>query len=276
MLDIFAENEIHATWATVGALFCESKDELLESLPCQRPTYTHASLSNYSYLDEIGSNEKSDPYYFAPSLIDMIRKTSGQEIGTHTMSHFYCLEDGVRVEAFEADLVAALKVASRRGINITSIVFPRNQFSNEHLDACRRSGLTAYRGNPTGWAYAATKGSEQTRPRRALRLLDAYTGVLGSHSATIRQQELTDVPASRFLRPCSGRLASVHRAHVSVIRQAMTRAAERGETFHLWWHPHNFGRNLAENLAWLRAIASHYHTLHSQFGMVSASMAECT
>ena len=30
MLDLFAAHEIHATWATVGMLFCESRDELLD------------------------------------------------------------------------------------------------------------------------------------------------------------------------------------------------------------------------------------------------------
>lgn len=49
MLELFAENEISATWATVGFLFCETKEELLASLPSELPTYSNPRLSNLSY-----------------------------------------------------------------------------------------------------------------------------------------------------------------------------------------------------------------------------------
>jgi hypothetical protein len=78
MLELFAENGIRATWATVGFLFCESKEELLASLPCEQPNYSNPRLSNFSYIDEVGRDERSDPYYFAPSLISAIHQTPGQ------------------------------------------------------------------------------------------------------------------------------------------------------------------------------------------------------
>ena len=34
----------------------------------------------------------------------------------------------------------------------------------------------------------------------------------------------------------------------------MTYAAEHGLVYHLWWHPHNFGAYLEQNLASLRKI----------------------
>lgn len=86
MLDLFVRNNIRATWATVGFLFCETKDELIAALPEERPAYANKRLSNYAYLDEVGKDERSDPYYFAASLIGAIRQAPGQEIGTHTMS----------------------------------------------------------------------------------------------------------------------------------------------------------------------------------------------
>ena len=39
MLDVFHRHNIRATWATVGLLFCETKDEMLASLPELQPTY---------------------------------------------------------------------------------------------------------------------------------------------------------------------------------------------------------------------------------------------
>jgi hypothetical protein len=52
----------------------------------------------------------------------------------------------------------------------------------------------------------------------------------------------------------------------------MTHAAKKGEAFHLWWHPHNFGVNLQQNLRFLEAILKHYQVLHKTYGMRSLTM----
>lgn len=274
MLELFAEKEVRATWATVGFLFCESKEELLASLPSELPAYSNPRLSNFSFIDEIGKDERADPFYFAPSLISAIHQTPGQEIGTHTLSHFYCLEDGQTVSAFEADILAAKKLADARGIELRSIVFPRNQFAAEHLTVCAKHGITHYRGNPSPWAYKASKGAEQTSMRRAVRLLDAYSGVLGSQAFEAISGQPTDVPASRFLRPCAGRLAAFHPVHIATIKRGMTAAARDGKGYHLWWHPHNFGQNLEANLDGLSQIIKHFATLRDRFDMKSLTMGE--
>lgn len=274
MLELFAEKEVRATWATVGFLFCESKEELLASLPSELPAYSNPRLSNFSFIDEIGKDERADPFYFAPSLISAIHQTPGQEIGTHTLSHFYCLEDGQTVSAFEADILAAKKLADARGIDLRSIVFPRNQFAAEHLTVCAKHGITHYRGNPSPWAYKASKGAEQTSMRRAVRLLDAYSGVLGSQAFEAISGQPTDVPASRFLRPCAGRLAAFHPVHIATIKRGMTAAARDGKGYHLWWHPHNFGQNLEANLDGLSQIIKHFATLRDRFDMKSLTMGE--
>ena len=274
MLELFAEKGIRATWATVGFLFCESKEELLASFPSELPEYSNPRLSNFFYIDEIGNDERSDPYYFAPSLISAIHQTPGQEVGTHTLSHYYCLEDGQNNTAFEADIIAAKKLAAARGIDLRSIVFPRNQFAAEHLNICAKHGITHYRGNPSPWAYQAAKGAEQTPMRRALRFLDAYSGALGSQAFEADTGQPTDVPASRFLWPCAGRLAPLHPLHIATIKRGMTAAARDGKGYHLWWHPHNFGQNLEANLDGLSQIITHFETLHDRFGMQSCAMGD--
>lgn len=274
ILELFAARGIRATWATVGFLFCETKDELMAALPAERPAYTNTRLSNYTYLDEVGKDERSDPYYFAASLVDAICKTPGQELGTHTMSHYYCLEDGQTLAAFEADLVAAKALADLRSASLKSIVFPRNQFTAAHLEVCARQGITHYRGNPDGWAYRAAKGSEQTPAKRALRLIDAYSGVLGAQTFVPRRDGLVDVPASRFLRPCAGKLAVFHPLHLGTIKRGMTEAAKAGRGYHLWWHPHNFGRNLDANMDGLRLIIDHFAVLRDRYGMTSMAMGD--
>ena len=271
MLERFAARGIRAT---VGFLFCETKDELIASLPAERPAHSNSRLSNYTYLDEVGKDERSDPYYFAASLLDAICKTPGQELGTHTMSHYYCLDDGQTLAAFEADLAAAKGLADRRGISVKSIVFPRNQFTAAHLEVCARQGITHYRGNPDGWAYRAAKGSEQSPAKRALRLIDAYSGVLGAQTFVPRRDGLVDVPASRFLRPCAGKLAAFHPLHLGAIKRGMTEAAKAGRGYHLWWHPHNFGRNLDANMDVLRLIIDHFAGLRDRHGMTSMAMGD--
>lgn len=274
MLELFVARDIRATWATVGFLFCETKDELMAALPAERPAFVNPRLSNYTYLAEVGKDERSDPYYFAASLVDAICKTPGQELGTHTMSHYYCLEDGQTLAAFEADLAAAKALADRRGVSLKSIVFPRNQFTAAHLEVCAWQGITHYRGNPDGWAYRAAKGSEQTPAKRALRLIDAYSGVLGAQTFVPRRDGLVDVPASRFLRPCAGKLAAFHPLHLSAIKRDMTEAAKAGRGYHLWWHPHNFGRNLDANMDGLRLIIDHFALLRDRHGMTSVAMGD--
>ncbi|MBC7140425.1 MAG: polysaccharide deacetylase family protein [Defluviimonas sp.] len=274
MLELFEAHGIRATWATVGFLFCETRDELMAALPAERPAYKNPRLSNYSYLDEVGKDERSDPYYFGASLVDAIRKSPGQELGTHTMSHYYCLEDGQTLTAFEADLVAAKKLAEQRRISLKSIIFPRNQFTQAHLQVCARHGVTHYRGNPTGWAYRAAKGAEQTPAKRALRLVDAYSGVLGSQTFAPGRDDPVDVSASRFLRPCAGKLAAFHPLHLGAIKRGMTDAAKAGAGYHLWWHPHNFGRNLDTNMAGLNIIIDHFAMLRDRYGMTSLAMGD--
>ena len=51
-------------------------------------------------------------------------------------------------------------------------------------------------------------------------------------------------------------------------------AANRGQAYHLWWHPHNFGRQLPENLAFLEKILAHFAKLRQSQGMESLNMGE--
>jgi hypothetical protein len=53
----------------------------------------------------------------------------------------------------------------------------------------------------------------------------------------------------------------------------MDEAARRDMVFHLWWHPHNFGVDLAANLSFLSAIFDHYALLKERSGMRSMTMA---
>ena len=73
MLELFRRYQVRATWAAVGMLLFDSKKELKEYLPARRPRYREAYLSPYGSLDDIGENERSDPYHFGLSLVRKIQ-----------------------------------------------------------------------------------------------------------------------------------------------------------------------------------------------------------
>jgi peptidoglycan/xylan/chitin deacetylase (PgdA/CDA1 family) len=271
LLDLFRKYSVHATWATVGFLFCRSREELLAAAPHARPHYEDRSLCPYQDLAGIGADEAADPFHYAPSLVEGIRSCPRQEIASHTFSHYYCLERGQQLASFEDDLKASIAIGRRHGIEIRSLVFPRNQVNPAYLPSCARFGLKAYRGIPRPWMYQP--GASVWK--RLLRFADAYVPLSGDNSYSPLRATAgvpVDVPASRFLRPYSKRLARFDRLRLRRICRDLTAASEGGRIYHLWWHPHNFGLNIAANIAFLEAILCHFSQLR---GMESLTLAEC-
>ncbi|MEZ6118694.1 MAG: hypothetical protein R3C28_19305 [Pirellulaceae bacterium] len=143
--------------------------------------------------------ERTDPYYFGLSLVRRIQSTPRQRVGTHTFAHYYCLEDGADVESFRSDITAAQTIADRRGISLTSIVFPRNQYDSACLQVCHAMGIR-FRGNQQNYIYRPSCGRQQTKLVRALRLFDAHTGCFNTkRSRWIGMKGYLNLPASRFL-----------------------------------------------------------------------------
>lgn len=278
MLDLFTRRGIHATWATVGFLFFENRKELLAGLPDLRPQYVQRQLSPYDVLDTIGDDEQNDPFHYAPSLIRQIAVAAGQEIGSHTFSHYYCLEQGQNAVTFRADLEAACRAAARFDVELKSLVFPRNQFRHEYLSVLGEMGFECYRGNLRSFLYEARSNDEEALWRRGVRFLDAYVPISGTNSYPYPRRvsgQLCDVPASRFLRPVNmSPHAALRRLHLSRILRDLSFAARTGRAYHLYWHPHNFGADPRSNLEFLNAILEHFSKLREKHGMLSLNMGE--
>jgi peptidoglycan/xylan/chitin deacetylase (PgdA/CDA1 family) len=277
LLDLFAKYDLHATWATVGLLFCENKEELLCTLPTKKPAYANRAFSPYEHLETIGRDEDDDPLHYAPSLIRRIASYPHQEIGTHTFSHYYCLERGQGIEAFSDDLRAAQHIAARHGYHPTSLVFPRNQVNPRYLAAAAALGITTYRGNPDAWVYRGCSEERESLIRRGVRLADAYLNVFGHNTNPLAAPAMTEpvnVPASRFLRLYSPRLNALTPLHLRRLLADMTHAARTNTVYHLWWHPEGLGCHLPQNLAFLSAILDHFAILRADYGMTSLTMHE--
>lgn len=276
ILTLFERYQIAATWATVGFLFCRNKSELLERIPRLQPSYTDQRLSPYADLNQIGHNEHDDPLHFGVSLIDRIADTPQQELATHTLSHYYCLEPGQTPLEFAQDLNVALQLAKERyGRDLKTIVFPRNQVNPEYFAICQQLGLRAYRGNEEAWWYEARNDARVTLPMRLMRFSDTFLNISGAHAHSLNLNKgLVNVPSSRFLRPYSPRLRWLDGLRLRRIRRSMEEAAREGLVYHLWWHPENFGVNLEQNLAFLEEVLLAYKDLEQRLGMQNLTMLE--
>lgn len=249
---------------------------MIEFVSNTKPEYTNTALSPYPAIKYIGNTEREDPYHYALSLIQRIRTYRGQEIGTHTFCHYYCLEDGQTPDAFRADLAAAQAAAGRLGLTLKSLVFPRNQVNSPYLRICHEMGITSYRGSEKSWIHTATSEKGQSLIRRGCRLVDSYANLSGHHCYTPEadRAEPLNVRSSRFLRPASVHFRTAERLRLARIKKGMAHAARTGAVYHLWWHPHNFGADLNANARFLARILDHYRDLVGRYGMRSLTMGE--
>lgn len=275
LLRIFSANDAHVSWATVGFLFFETAEDLRQHYPKRLPTYKQQRFSPYQYITQAETIEPS--VHFAPDLIAQIKQHAGQEIATHTLSHYYCLEEGQTVDQFEADIEAAVDTAKKNGISIRSLVFPRNQWNTAYLASLPKYGVKCFRGNQSSWMYKASDEGGQQPLQRVCRLLDAYINLSGHNTYTLTdcaKEEPFNFPASRFLRPYSSTWSLLEPLRLRRIKHSMEYAAKHKQIFHLWWHPHNFGVNIPQNIHFLNQIIKHFCYLRSEYGMTSLNMGE--
>jgi hypothetical protein len=272
LLAMFGRYGLRVTWATVGMIMCRDYRHWREARPAMLPGYARVGISPYS-MD--GLVREHPGLFFARPLVEQILATNGQELATHTYSHFYCSEAGATPEQFAADLGCARSIAADMGVTLRSMVFPRNQIVGNFLSVLPDAGIQVYRGNAQHWLYRNGNAVAGGIAGRAIRFGDACLPLSGQ--CTVREQrngELANLPASLFLYPWSTRPRALLALRLHRVKQGMTAAARTGRIFHLWWHPHNFGVNLEENLALLEAILGHYQRLSDTYGMQSRCMAD--
>jgi peptidoglycan/xylan/chitin deacetylase (PgdA/CDA1 family) len=272
MLALFRRYGIAATWATVGMVMCRDHAQWRQIRPSVLPGYFGRKICAYS-LEEVARDHPR--LFFARSLVQHVLETPGQEVASHTFSHFLCAEEDATLDQFAADLVCARAIASEMGVEYRSLVFPRNQIRKPFVGILPNVGINVYRGNPDHWLYREGHSSPGGVFGRAVRFADTWLPLSGaqvSHVETVNA--ISNVPASIFLRPWSRKLASLEPLRLHRVKTAMTAAALYGGTCHLWWHPHNFGVNLEENIATLETLLKHYLLLHDRYGMRSLTMAD--
>jgi hypothetical protein len=272
MLELFIEHDIHVTWATVGMMYNENLEMWTINKPALTPEYKNQNVSSYSWV-ELNHEKINSSNLFAPSLVELIAQTPGMEIGTHTYSHYYCQEKGQTIEHFKADLEKAIELALSKGITIESLVFPRNQFNDEYMEACHAFGIKSVRTNPNKWYWDTSK--KDTLAVKIMRTGDVWfpinkKSVVPLDSINVSEAPVK-IPASRLYRAWS-KSRILNALKMKRIFSEMTKAAKTGGLYHLWWHPHNFGYHPNECLMELKAVLQHYTSLRKEYGLLSLNM----
>jgi len=276
LLEIFHMHGVHATWATVGALMCEDLSDFLERIPKPIAPQTEKMLKKLG-LSEQGENSCCPEHIlFAPELVHMVAACEGQEIGTHTFSHYYCDDPSSSPEEFFAELMASQAIAKEKGYSFYSAVFPRNQVSDRFVDALQYLNLRCFRGVEHGWI--ARNRQKLGKLGTILWYLDNYLPLARACSFPQKDLEkigcLMNIRNSRFFKPYRAKYAFVERLKVWRYKCEMNFAAKHGEIYHIYWHPYNFAENMEINFQQMDELLTYYEKMRSRYGMKSKNMVE--
>lgn len=274
LLDLFEKYEIHATWATVGLLNFPDLESLKSFVKDKHIPYQQPDFSPYP-LTKFHIEEYATMAYLGLDSIQKIRTTEGQELASHTFSHYYVLEKGPKIGDFKSDLADFKQMFPED--EITSIVFPRNQVQTSHLEACSHQAYTAYRGNQESLFWKNSDYYSESKWKKIGRFADAYFNL--SQTAIYAWDELDkeggllNIPASRFFRPHSG-YASLEKRKVKRIISELKQAAQSNKIYHLWWHPHNFADQMDAHFEQLETILKVVRSLKKSDEFESLNMHE--
>jgi len=117
ILDLFKSYNISATWACVGMTLEKEASDILSTPLSERPHYLQQNYSNYVLCEKFSSYIDSNKnLFFTSDLIRLIAETPGQEIGSHTYSHLYFLEQGLTSNDIKSDFLKMKAACQKNNI----------------------------------------------------------------------------------------------------------------------------------------------------------------
>ena len=195
---------------------------------------------------ELPSLDPAGRLHFAPDLVELVARAPGQELGSHSFSHFFYGEPGFVCRDATADATAVAELFERKfGSPPRSFVFPRNQVG--FVDVLEQHGLRHVRTNPATAVWNAPIGVREWGPLRAVRFAESFIGMSPARRAGAA------VPASGLVR--LNLPEPLFRAHRVALARATSRLRD-DEFLHLWFHPHGLGDAPAQRVARLESVFS--------------------
>ena len=273
ILTLFEENGIHATWATVGSLMAENREEWETFAPRKLPEFRREKFAGVQWYRD--SDIQAELGLFSPHLVRQILDTPFQELGSHTYTHYYTAIEGADTESFGEELLSSKRIARDKfGVDLKSLVFPRNQYDGAYLKTAYEAGYEVARINPRDWFWKAS--STDSLLKRIFRTGDTLIpiGYRSSFDLThTNTDQIVKIPASRLLRPYREN-SIFNEKRISRIKAEIDRACAMGEAYHLWWHPHNFGHLPEENIKVLGNLLNFVRNKIESGQLVSQTMYE--
>jgi hypothetical protein len=237
--------------------------------------YKNSQLNVYNYVNSYKDKPFPENLHFGLNLVKKIVSTKNQEIASHSFSHFYSNEEGQNDKDFDKDLKlfnAILK--SKLNIETNTYIHPRFQYNKDYDEVLLDNGYKAYRGLRDD-KLKDSKLSEMIK--RKMKYFDRYINLLGHRSYdinNIHEEKLLNVKESYYLRPYNKKKKLLEFFKLRRVKNEMTYAAKNEKIFHLWWHPHDFGLNIDENISILEKILKHYKYLQYKYDYRSRNMIE--
>jgi len=245
LLAIFARHGVSATWATVGHLVLR-REELMDGrfnwdLP--EPDLPWFQGKWYEGIPAFDSDAGSA--YYAPELVRAILDCPvPQELACHTFTHMLLGDGDCTSEVAAAELWKSQQAAGNWGVELSSLVFPRNRVG--HLAEVAAAGFRCYRGENSEWYwFGHASGLFERRwlrlPVWCLRYLDERLCLTPPLPPVRHRGGLWEIPHSMFfpgMRGVSKWITPAARVRRAV--KGLRRAARQHRVFSIWTHPHNF------------------------------------
>lgn len=249
LLALFSRYDVRATWAIVGHLLLTDCNRAGERVHPEiyRPV-TKSGGRDWFFQHPTNGD---DPLWYGRELVEWIKQASPpQEIGSHSFCHVPYHEGWVNREAVQTDIAQARTLHRAYGLPFEAFIFPRNIVGYRELLA--RAGVRVYRGRTLRWFDAVPTSAV----RRLLHLVSwVFATPPRTVKATVDETGMVNIPDSMFFSGRNGLRSLIpSRSLVAMGRVGVDRAVERGEIFHLWFHPSNFVHKMDGQFATLETI----------------------
>ena len=264
MLDLFDRYDIPVTWALVGRLI-EDADNPTRYLTDSLADYFPGVDTDSVYNDANLNNQSNSLVHFK-EVVELIRGRSAcHELGSHTYNHCF-FQETTEKPLIERDFLAMQSIAAMHGINVRSLVFPKNQVN--HLDVVAANGVAIYRSEDVHWYdHFGRAGPFRKALRKVLRQIDLLTPIAASGvEVGLDEHGVYSLPGSIVFR----------REHRGVKRhipiglltgksiRALNHSIKTGRYVHLWWHPFNFAYKQDAHFEALEKVLRHAANLRGE------------
>ena len=231
LLKLFGQYAVKATFAFVGALTLSVAEyKAAGDLFSERIYKERDWLAPFKQQSAEGCFEG----WLCPELLEMVRRCD-HEIATHGFSHLPFEEGIVSPEAIDKELSAIEKWRAMKGLDVTTMVFPRN--IKGFFPELSKIGLVGFR-NKT-----IVGNQKFPKPLKSM-IRESFPWPKSQpHSNLIQktEQNIQPIPGGFFFNWRFGPGRYIPKMHtVSRWKKIIDHAICYGNVVHLWAHPHNF------------------------------------